>query len=239
MKKLGKVLLGILLGIIIVMLLAAPVIHLYNAEKQTRILEAELRLYKDSLRITERGYQKKIIEIQDANDVLNIQTRDSLFNQMQKAFSEFRKELKKDGSSVTSFSTTSIHTIEKPTVIIHGDTTKREYPTYVSNHSDEWRTLEVVANKDSVKTNLKVRDKYNVVLGYESNGLFKKSTPTVFLQSLSPYSEVKDVQVSRVTGNPSPKISLGYHIGFGAQYGLIHKQLDFGPQVGVSINVKF
>lgn len=228
---------ALIIGLIIIVYIGSSRIEKLSQDlKQS---EQKVSFLKDSMRVTEKAYYKKVYEIQKASDMAKIESNDSLVLQLQKAFDDFRKEVKQSGGSITSLHTESTHTIEKPTVIVYGDTTRTKLPTYMARHSDEWRTLDIVASPDTTKANLVVRDKYNVVLGQESNGWFKKPTLTAMVQSLSPYSEVKNIQASKVTGNPGPKVSVGYHIGFGGQYGLIHKQLDFGPQGGVSINVKF
>lgn len=203
-----------------------------------------LRSVTDTLRQTEKDKRIAIIQGLSVEDLKRIQTQDSIMVQLQRAVKDYEKELKKVGSSVVALQTETKYDVTAPTVIketeiIKDPNIKYIYPVYTSHTQDKWHTLSTVATKDSVSNKITFRDEYNVVLGYESKGLFKKVEPTAMVQSASPYTTAKDMKAFRVTGSTTPKITIGTHIGVGANYGLIHKRLDFGPQVGVGINIKF
>lgn len=206
--------------------------------------EATIGLMKDTLRQTEKDKRIAIIQGLSIKDLKRIETQDSMLMQLQRAVTSYEKELKKVGSSVVAIEAATrinskVPTVIKETEIIKDPNVRYIYPTYTSKSQDKWYSITTVATKDSTYNDVSFRDNYNVILGYERKGFFKKSEPTAMVQSESPYSEVKDMKAMRVTGSTQPKVSLGGHVGFGGQYGLINKRVDFGPQAGVSVNIKF
>jgi len=61
----------------------------------------------------------------------------------------------------------------------------------------------------------------------------------VFVESGNPYIKFTDINSAAIEGSVVKKKktywNVGAQVGIGAQYGLIHKQLDLGPYVGVGI----
>lgn len=229
-----------------IFLLSVIYIGAYRINRLSELVtkkDAIIGSIQDTLRQTEKDKRIAIIQGLSVKDLKRIQTQDSMMLQLQAAVSSYENELKKIGSSVVALETATgiiskTPTIIKETEIIKDPNVKYIYPTYTAKSGDKWHSISTVATRDSIYNDISFKDKYNVVLGHEKKGLFK-TEPTAMIQSLSPYSEVKDSKAMRVTGSTQPKISLGGHVGFGGQYGLIHKNVDFGPQAGVSVNIKF
>lgn len=235
------------LFIAFIFLLSIIYIGAYRINRLSELVvskDAIISTIKDTLRQTEKDKRIAIIQGLSVDDLKRIESQDSMLIQLQRAVTSYEKELKKVGSSVVAIeAATHINskapTVIKETEIIKDPNVKYIYPTYTSKSQDKWHSITTVATKDSTYSDVSFRDNYNVILGYERKGFFKKSEPTAMVQSESPYSEVKDMKALRVTGSTQPKVSLGGHIGFGGQYGLINKRVDFGPQAGVSVNIKF
>lgn len=203
-----------------------------HLESKTDIIES----LQNTIRIKEN--ESRIIRYEGVTkeDLLSLRSNDSVLIQLQNSIKKYEKEISKVNSSITAIQGNT-HTITKvPTIVevpVVGD-----YPIYRSIDSTKWYQVSTVATKDSILNDIKFINKHNVVLGYEKVGLFKYK-PFVAVEDLNPYSQTTGLQSYSVTDKGKPKVSLGYHIGIGGQYGLIHKRLDFGPQGGVSINIQF
>ena len=67
----------------------------------------------------------------------------------------------------------------------------------------------------------------------------------MFVKSDNPYLNISRLDGAYIIENlidknkQNPKWSHGIGFGFGFQYGIVHKQIDFGPQIGYVINYNF
>lgn len=232
-KNVG-ILLLVILSLVGIIFYGSYTINNYRdkIESINNVLEA----LQDTLRVKEN--ESRIIRYEGVTkeDLLSLRSNDSVLIQLQNSIKKYEKEISKVNSSITVIQGNT-HTITKvPTIVevpVVGD-----YPIYRSKDSTKWYQVSTVATKDSILNDIKFINKHNVILGYEKVGLFKYK-PFVAVEDLNPYSQTTGLQSYSVTDKGKPKISLGYHIGIGGQYGLIHKRLDFGPQVGIGINIKF
>lgn len=232
-KNVG-ILLLVILSLVGIIFYGSYTINNYRdkIESINNVLEA----LQDTLRVKENESRITRYEGVTKEDLLSLRSNDSVLIQLQNSIKKYEKEISKVNSSITVIQGNT-HTITKvPTIVevpVVGD-----YPIYRSKDSTKWYQVSTVATKDSILNDIKFINKHNVILGYEKVGLFKYK-PFVAVEDLNPYSQTTGLQSYSVTDKGKPKISLGYHIGIGGQYGLIHKRLDFGPQVGIGINIKF
>lgn len=64
----------------------------------------------------------------------------------------------------------------------------------------------------------------------------------IWVKSKNPYLHITDIEGAVIQGSKlnqkQKKWGLGIQMGVGMQYGLMNKQIDFGPQIGIGINYK-
>lgn len=77
---------------------------------------------------------------------------------------------------------------------------------------------------------LKTFDEFSIILKESKKGNYAEIT------NHNPYSTTKDMKVYNVATPRQKKIGLGYNVGFGGHYGLMNKQFDIGPYIGIGIN---
>ena len=233
----------IILGLVGILVYGGFIINDLRSEKKQ--LTENYNALHDTLRLHNEKYVIAALKVGDTKSVLDIKSNDSMIIQLQEAIKNSQKELERLGGAVVALKNTTEISKTLPTIIevpIGGDPSKEYiYPTYKSKSQDAWHTMDIVANKDSTTFNLQTVGKYNVLLASEKvkGGLFPKYEPAAYVQNLSPYEKSEQMRAVIIDKTQKQKITFGGHLGFGAQYGLINKQLDIGPQGGISINFKF
>ena len=232
----------ILFGVLVISFL------LYQEVRQQKNdLNSNYLALQDTLRTYKGKSVIKSFTFDNTKDFLDIKSNDSMIIQLQDAVESSREELKRLGGFVASIKNSTYVEGFVPTEVVVPpgvDTAKDSkvvYPTYKSKSRDAWHSLDVVSTKDTTHFKLRTVNKYNVTLGSEKikGGLFPKYQTSAFVENLSPYDTVRGVRSVVIDKTKKSSLSLGGSVGFGAQYGLINKQIDVGPQAGVSLNFKF
>lgn len=194
---------------------------------QNKVLTVQMRSYrdKDSLNIA----VIEVFQSDKGKDLLKIKSQDSSILFLQLEVKRYKSQIKEPGSSVTTItnstdlhgSTPTIVTSVKPTVTVD---TKPVFPTYSANKSNDWIKLYIEARHDSTHFDLKVINKYSVVIGYD------KKVPFAQVKNFNPYTETTDLRTFQVSVPKPKRISLGVHAG----YGIVG--MGFGPYIGVGVN---
>ena len=176
-------------------------------------------------------------ETKSKQDFLKLQSNDETIKDLQLLVNKYKSKLDA-GSLATKFtSNTNINTTN-PTIISKTDTLYLDnkvylYPEYKSNiNMSNWITGTSIANRDSTKLNLLIKDEYDVVIG-EDDGLFKKRKPFAEVTSHNPYSEVQTLRTYRVKVPEPKRMGLGLHIGYGFQ---LERQPKWYPLISVGVN---
>ena len=130
---------------------------------------------------------------------------------LQELVSKYKKEVKNASIVKTE---TKIVTTTKTEVI--RDTINNN-PVYVSNFDlNGWVDGKVVADKDSTKIEVGVKDELHLVVYDKNMGLFKDRKTMIDVYSLNPYSKVKQIKSFTVDDRQKKsKISIGPFVGFG------------------------
>jgi len=139
-------------------------------------LNNTLDMYKavsDSLRITRNDLgqqiaEKNVIESYREKDFLRIQTQDAIIKDLQKTVKRYEGKLQ-----TAIISTNTTNTLGSNTTVILNDSTG-EYPVYKTTWDSKWDKGSIIASKDSIIHNIKIRNKFKFVIGKKSNGWFKK-----------------------------------------------------------------
>ena len=90
----------------------------------------------------------------------------------------------------------------------------------------------VTSNRDSTNLNIRVRNEYTVVLGYESQGLFKpkRKKPFAEVKSKNPYTEIDGLRTYQVSSPKEKRWGIGPYIGVG-----VNQSLQLQGSIGLSI----
>ena len=83
---------------------------------------------------------------------------------------------------------------------------------------------------------LKIRNQYNVTLGYEGGNWFKRGTPYARVVNLNPYTQTNDLRVYQVAVPPPKRFGLGIQSGFGGLYDIRNNNLGYGFYIGLGFS---
>lgn len=192
---------------------------------RNQVLGNEMTSYRnrDSLHVA------KIVAIETDNykSFLKIQSKDSMILFLQSEVKKYKKQIKEPGSSITTVTNTTHMQGTIPTNVTQSPLAagvSSTFPTYTSSKSTLWLDLNIIAKRDSTHFDLKVRNKYSVVVGHDKQGTFAEVT------NYNPYTETTDMRTYSVLIPKPKRLSLGIHAG----YGIV--DTGFGPYFGVGIN---
>jgi len=205
---------------------------LAEAQSLVSSLNAEIIQWKD--RDSLNHSKIEVIETQRVQDFINLKSKDTEIQKLQTVVKQYQDKLKNSGNSVTNFGTYTI--VDK---IIKIDTVASDC-SWNFEDSDKWITTVIdakaVPNSDmmDVSINYKIRNEYSVIIGSESQGLFKKSKPFVEVINYNPYSETSTLRTYQVSNYQKPKrFSLSIQAGYGGLIDLYHKQIGYGFYIGI------
>lgn len=202
---------------------------------------------QDKISILEQNY----LAARDTIEVLEMKNGDLLYEKSLYILNE--KELtsqlniaKEDIKDLKNKLNSSLNTISKiqgtiqyDTITIPGDTIKIIEPnTYVHqfDYNDQWLKL---SGETTINNNFAQISIYNIsvpvdlVVGTTKNNKF-------FVESKNPYLQINSIE-GAVLENTVKKSHWHFGVGFGlgVQYGLTHKQFDWGPQINCGLMYNF
>lgn len=181
-------------------------------------LNANLETWKDKDSLNHARIQ--VIETARTKDFLAIQTNDSLVKELQNTVQDFKKYLKKQGSVTVIKTETGINTVAEtkvtPKNTIKNNGQNHVFPEYKSNFDlNGWVKGTTIANKDSTVIDLKIKNDYSVIIGQESQGLFKRPRPFVEVINKNPYTETEALRTYEVSTPRQKKFGIGPVVGAG------------------------
>lgn len=203
----------------------------FNVKEDLETTEFNMSVMNDSVQY----YQKKdgtqvakirAFEGKKANLFLKLESKDKEIIKLQKEVRRVKGKLSRGGGVVRGGSTTKVITQTNTVVkFVDKDT------VYTSHLKDSiWYEADIRVTKDSTMLDLKVGNKYTVVVGETKNGLFKKPTPFVEVSNDNPYTSTTALRAYKVSA-PDPK---RWGIGVTAGYGITKSSLS--PYVGIGIS---
>lgn len=153
---------------------------------------------------------------------------DSQIMALQALASQYKTKLEA-GSSITTATTTTVYRDTGKTEVIYinndYDSARDIYPNYRYHKSSEWIDYTMLMNKDTSVLQLKVIDKYAVVLGYE------KKKPFVDVINFNPYSSTKILRSYQVLVPKEKRWGIGFSSGVG-----INSKFRLQPFIGIGVN---
>lgn len=142
---------------------------------------------------------------ENANQFLEIQTKDSIILELQKEVKRNKSKIK-DGGSVTIVKTETVI----DTLFLNNDS---DY-----HYSDKWIDWNL-SLRDSIEFDLSVRNDYSIVIGREKSQYYAEIT------NQNPYTKTNVFRTYQVTMPKPKKFGLGIQVGYGFE----------GPYIGIGI----
>ncbi len=175
-----------------------------------------LKVYKDKDGLNVAKIS--VLESTKASQFLELKAKDSTIIKLQSLVEQYKKQLKKPGSTVAIINTETIIDTMFVTKTVVDSSNCLKLP-YTREIKTKWLYLDYTINSDSTSMFLKTTDELEFVLGEERKGLFKKPVKFAQVTNNNPFSSTKDLRVYQVKDNSkkhnfalSPGIMYGYTV---------------------------
>lgn len=214
MEKFSKIVLVVLLILLVASVQTCRVHYKKSSENENLIesLNDTIKIWRDKDGLSHSKIQ--IIETTNANSFLKLKIKDKEIIELQEQVKKYKDWLKNQGSITIFTSTTQFDTIYESKII----PSEINDSSFLAEINNEWIQTKFGYRNDSTFYNLKVYNKYSIVLGEEKDGLFKRKS-YVEITNYNPYSETTSLRTYQVSQNK--------------------KSFSFGPQIGVGFNSDF
>ena len=211
-------------------------------------------LYSSNLNRSNKNWKHNYEVLQDSVEVIKTKNGELLFengsliiskNELERALDISKKEVKeyekKLGSKLAYISKLESQLNVKDTIVIEKEKIVHDTLTnsYSMGYNDDWLKFDEtfsLLNPSSPKLSV-----YNIGMNVPLKvGLTEDYT--IFVTSPNPYFNITSIDGAVIDkGKFAPKPirwTFSVYGGFGAQYGLINKQIDVGPQIGAGIGFR-
>lgn len=214
----------IVLGIALAILIKFYFTKADKLEESQNLLDSsnsELILSKDKL--GNEIAKREVMQTYNTKLFTSLKTQDSLIKELQVVVKDVRKQIKKGGSATMYEGETNV---DQSTVTNIFQNTGDSLPTYKSEFNNEWLKYSINSSFDSTSLDLKVKNKYSIVLGSEKKNIFSKRVPFATITNYNPYSFTTDTRTYQVKMK-TKRFTFGVQAG----YGITNSGL--GPYFGV------
>lgn len=212
---------------------------MYFGERDLRIeqellVEAstdELKVWKN--KNGENVAKIQVLETQKAATFLAFKSQDSTIQELQRLVKTNASLFKKANGAAGIIKSETNLDVEAVTEVSQDSITGS--PVYTSNMKTKWYELNTVASEDTTKVKLKTIHSLSLVMGSESQGLFKKRKTYATAKDANPFSDIKDMRIYNVTQDRKHFV-FGPYAGFGATK--TGTDIKAGWTVGVGVTYK-
>jgi hypothetical protein len=212
-------------------------------EDKYRDAKALMASMEDSLKVMRNRDSSltatiSVLETENTKQFLSLVSKDLDILNLQELVRQYKAKLK-DGGSATILGTDTKIDTKNPTKVSPRDTFVKDsfiylYPEYASDFNlNGWVTGFVTSNKDSVQVSLSVKNDYSIVIGKESQGLFKKKKTFVEVTSKNPYTQIQTLRTYQVAEPKPNKFGIGIQAGYGLT---LNNTPTLTPYIGVGVS---
>ncbi len=234
-SKLGSASLIINVALIVALIL---LLRMYFGEKDSRIEQqtlieastAELQKLKNEA--GQNLAKIQVLETANAKTFLAFESQNETIKELQQLVKENRRLFKDSkGTAGIIKSETKIDTTTATTVTQDS----LNNPIYTSKIKEKWFNIDVEASIDSTSISLRSYHSLSLVMGSESQGLFKKRKTFAIAKDENPYSDIKDMRIYNVSEDKN-RFVVGPYVGIGVtnNQGVVRT----GWQVGLGVTLK-
>jgi len=179
---------------------------LYEAAQDT-LVRAKDNLGREFVKIS-------ILTAESEKALLQMKSKDSTITWLQATVEDYKGKLA--SATVVSNSTTSSGSTG--TIVTHDtiwiDDTAYLIPVYETQWADRWEEGTIRATEDSIYRHIRVKNEFEITMGAESNGWFKKRQATVTVKNLNPNTITEELRSFQVDHHQK-KLGIGIQVGYG------------------------
>jgi len=236
--------LNIILIIVIAALLSVAIIFYNQSKKSKSNFKEQVELYnaisdtlktwknKDSLNVA----KIQVMQTDKKSDFLTIKNLTGNNLELQKLIKNKDKKIQDLNTALILESETHYTDTIKQYYPIGGDTLIFSQSVLLDTINNEWINSIYGFNKGFSYFDLKVKNKYSLIIGYEGKTLFKQGIPYAIVTNLNPYTTTSDLRVYQVSVPKQKRFGISFQTGFGGIYNLRTNNIGYGPYVGLGIN---
>jgi hypothetical protein len=221
--KVPKWAIGALAGLVfIVVVLIALIIHQKRGYKEISQLYVTAQDSMKTYRNEKGQFVSKISVLQATNEkyFLEMQTKDADILHLQQLLKDEKKQRHDVDMALTFSTATNLKLQDSLTNLISSvdsfliNGQKVYYPTYTKSFADtgKWYSGDVTLGKKIFKLDLALTNKYDVVIGTEPDGWFKRKG-FAEITNLNPYSQTKTMKAYQKTPIPNKPLKTGVITG--------------------------
>lgn len=232
MDSINKILLGVVIGVFL--LLVGSIAWNQHLNRERKNWENNYRVLQDSIEVVNTKYGEVLYET--GSLIIEKKELENALGISQNQVKEYEKKLNSKLAYIAILeSQLEIKDTVTITEIVH-DTLSN---SYLMSYKDEWFGFD---EKFSLTNSLTpTMDIYNIWMNIPLKvGL--TDNYTIFVTSPNPYFNTSNIEGAVVDGsrfNQTPRRwTIGAYAGWGFQYGIVNKQIDTGPQIGVGIGFR-
>lgn len=200
---------------------------------QINTLKQNLRAAQDTIEVVKLSNGNLLYE-----KAAYILSEKDLLKQLNMTKEELKEIRKKAGQPIyitdiqTVIKYDTINTIKDSIIYKNGDL------DYTFKHNDKWLSFR---GHTLIKDSIPVTQIFDISIPTSLKvGLTKDYN--IFVEPTNPYMNITSIEgavLNKSSLVKKPKITQGLTIGLGAQYGILNKQFDIGPQISYGLHINF
>lgn len=235
----------LIIGITTIALLVGIVVFLFTQiERYKGDYREQVNLYNsitDSLK-TWKGKDSlnlakiQVMQTDKASDFLKIKNLEGTNLELQALIKKQDKKIKDLNTALILKEETIIRDTTRLYYPVGGDTLIFSKSILLDTLKNNWIDAIYGFNKGFSYLDLKIRNEYELTIGYEGGNLFKKGTPYAIVKNLNPYTSTSDLKVYQVAVPKPKRFGIALQTGFGGIYDIKNKSLSYGPYIGLGLN---
>ena len=202
--------------------------ELYNA------VTDDLKTWKDKDSLNFAKIQ--IIQTDKAKDFLKIENLKGVNLDLQNLIKSQNKKIKDLTAALVIESNTIYTDTLRLFLPLGGDTIVFSKSVLLDSISNLWIDATFGFNKGFSYLDVNVKNKYEIVMGFEGKSIFKRGVPYATIKNLNPYTETKEMRVYQVTMPKQKTLGISIQAGFGGVYDMKSESLGYGPYIGLGVH---
>lgn len=213
----------------LLLVLGGSVIINQNLRKENNRWKHNYEVLQDSVTVVETRYG----EILYKNGSLILEKKE-LENALDITTKQVRDYEKKLGSSLAYISKLEGRIKIKDTVVVTKVVHDTLTNSYYASYKDPWLSFDQAFTFPSTFKTYNIEMNIPLKVGLTDDY-------TIFVTSPCPYFNISNIEGAVINSSKfvsQKRWSIGVYAGFGLGYGLVNRQIDIGPQVGVGIGYK-
>lgn len=198
------------------------------------VLTDSLKIYKTKDGLNAAKIQ--VIQTEREKDFLKIKNLEGTNLELQNLVKNKDKEIDELNVALILASETVYIDTTKVYYPIGGDTILFSQSVLLDRINNDWIDATFGFNRGFSYIDLRIRNQYNVLIGYEGKTLFKPGIPYARVVNLNPYTITTDMKVYQVSLPKPKKFGISLQTGFGGLLDLYNKNLGYGIYAGIGFN---